>query len=85
MPTIVKEDPFVVKVLGPPREHPPPHVHVHVGKTGLVKIRLALPDNPLKVWEVHGGVDNATVIQAVRLVEQHEAAIRAAWERIHGN
>ena len=84
MATIVRAGRLAVKIYGPPREHPPAHVHVEVGRVGVVVIRLALADNPLRVWRVHGEVDDATVIEAVRLVEGHEAAIRAAWERIHG-
>lgn len=74
----------MVKVYGPPREHPPPHVHVEVGRTGVVVIRLAIRDHPLRVWRVYGEVDEVTVLAAVRLIEANEAAIRAAWERIHG-
>ncbi len=84
MPAVHREGSLVVKVYGPPREHPPPHVHVEVGRAGVVVIRLAIQDNPLRVWRVYGEVDDATVLAAVRLVEANEAAVRAAWERIHG-
>ena len=84
MPTVHREGSLVVKVYGPPREHPPPHVHVEVGRAGIVIIRLAIQDNPLRVWRVYGEVDEAAVLAAVRLVEANEAAVRAAWERIHG-
>jgi hypothetical protein len=83
MPTVVRAGTLVVKVYGPPREHPPPHVHVEVGRTGVVVLRLPPDDRPLEVWRVHGEVSEQDVIAAVRLVEVHEAAIRAAWERIH--
>ncbi|GJG89775.1 hypothetical protein tb265_49560 [Gemmatimonadetes bacterium T265] len=84
MPAVHRAGSLVVKVYGPPREHPPPHAHVEVGRRGVVIVRLAIGDNPLRVWRVYGEVDDATVLAAVRLVEAHEAAVRAAWERIHG-
>lgn len=87
MPTVARSQDcrLAVKVYGPPREHPPPHVHVEVGRVGVVVVRLALDDRPLAVWKVSGEVDDATVIEAVRLVEAHEATIRDAWRRIHGD
>jgi len=84
MPPVRREGALVVKVYGLPREHPSPHVHVEVGRSGIVIIRLAINDNPLRVWRVYGEVDDATVLAAVRLVQANEVAIRAAWERIHG-
>ena len=83
MPTVVRLGSLVVKVYGPPREHPPPHVHIEVGRTGVVVLRLPLGDKPLEVWRVHGEVGERDVIAAVQLVEAHEPAIRVAWERIH--
>jgi len=83
MPTVVRHGTLAVKVYGPPREHPPPHVHVEVGRTGVVVLRLPLDDRALEVWRVHGEVSEREVVAAVQLVEAHEAEIRAAWERIH--
>ena len=83
MPTVVRDGVLAVKVYGPPREHPPPHVHVEVGRTGVVVLRLPHGDRPLELWRVHGEVSERDVVAAVRLVEAHEAEIRAAWERIH--
>lgn len=42
MPTVLREDGFRVVVYGPPREHPPPHVHVEHGAKGLVVIRRTI-------------------------------------------
>lgn len=78
MPTVRREGMLVVKVYGPPREHPPPHVQVEVGRAGVVVIRLAIPDHPLRVWRVYGAVDEATVLAAVRLVETNESAFMAS-------
>lgn len=68
MPTVVREDGFVVKVWGPPREHAPPHVHVEKHPEGLVVIRLALPNKPQRVWEYYN-VSKRDIINAFRLVE----------------
>lgn len=84
MPTVVRLGTLTVKVYGPPREHPPPHVHVEVGHAGVVVLRLPLDDKPLEVWRVYGTVSERDAVAAVQLVEAHEFAIRAAWERMHG-
>jgi hypothetical protein len=84
MPTVLRSGRFVVKVYGPPREHPPAHVHVEVGRDGIVVIRLSLGDDPVAVWRTLGGLTERDVTEAVRIVEAHEDTIRAAWERIHG-
>ena len=83
VPTIVRRNGLALKVLGPPREHPPPHVHVYKGHESVVVIRLGIAGGPPRVWTVHG-MRNADVIRAYRLVEEHEDVLRAAWERIHG-
>lgn len=83
MPTVVREDGFVVKVWGPPREHAPPHVHVEKPPDGLITIRLALPKNRQRVWEYYN-VSKRDILKAFRIVEKHEDAIRREWERLHG-
>ncbi|MGH8337116.1 MAG: DUF4160 domain-containing protein [Gammaproteobacteria bacterium] len=83
MPTVVEEGEFRIKVFGPPREHPPIHVHVEHGADGLVIIRLATRLKPHEVWAVYD-MKNRDVVAAYRLVETHEAAIRAAWRTMHG-
>ena len=84
MPTVHGEGVFVLKVYGPPREHPPPHVHVEVGVNGLVVIRLGLhsSDSP-KVWQAYN-VSDAELLTAYRLVEKHERELRRNWEQLHG-
>lgn len=83
MPTIVSEDGFVVRVYGPPREHPPPHVHVEHGKDELVVIRLGIGLRPPIVWSVYR-MKRQDVVRAFRIVEKHHATIELAWRRIHG-
>jgi hypothetical protein len=82
MPTIVREDGFVVRVYGPPREHPPPHVHVEHGDDALVVIRLAIGNRTPLVWAAYNMRD-ADVLRAFRLVEKHHALLLTAWRRIH--
>jgi hypothetical protein len=83
MPTVLRKDGFVVKVLGPPREHAPPHVHVQKGRTALAVIRLPIAGRPLKLWKVYH-MRSSDVLRAVRIVEAHAASLLAAWEEIHG-
>jgi len=83
MPTVISQDGFRVRVLGPPREHPPPHVHVEYGPDGLTIIRLATAQSPAEVWCVYNMRDR-DVVRAYHLVEQHHDLILAAWRKIHG-
>lgn len=83
MPTVLKEDGFVIRVHGAPREHPPPHVHIERGKEELVIIRLGTPDTPAVVWAVYR-MKSQDVLRAFRLVERHHARIEQVWRSIHG-
>ena len=83
MPTVLKTDGFILLVHGPPREHPPPHVHVERGHDELVVIRLGTATSPPTVWAVYR-MRSADVVRAFRLVETHHALIDAAWRRLHG-
>ena len=82
MPTILRENGFRVLVHGPPREHPPPHVHVEHGTSGLVVIRLRSIASPPRVWAAYDMLDR-DVVRATRLVERHHTAIMQAWRAIH--
>ena len=82
MPTVLQEDGFRVLVYGPPREHPPPHVHVEKGPSGLAVIRLGTSISPPRVWAVYDMKDRDVVL-ASRLVERHHEAILQAWRAIH--
>lgn len=84
MPTVYREGVFVIKIYGPPREHPPPHVHVEVGTHGLVVIRLGLRfGDPPRIWQAYDVCDRE-VVTAFRLVEKHEIELRRRWEQMHG-
>jgi Domain of unknown function (DUF4160) len=73
---------FAVRILLPPREHGPPHVHV-VKAGAKVVIRLGGADGPVKLVEVQG-MKNQDVVRAVRLVETWKTQLLATWKTIHG-
>ena len=82
MPTVLGANGFQVRVLLPPREHGPPHVHVSKGG-GEVVIMLPHGEHPLTIRNVHAMKDR-DVVAAVRLVEAHLVPLRAAWRKYHG-
>jgi len=84
MPTFVRSGRFTVKVFGPPREHPPPHVHVYCGQSGLIVIRLGIAGDPPKVWRVYD-THYDDVLAAYRLVNRHNLALREYWRAVHGD
>ena len=73
---------FRVRILLPPREHPPPHVHVTKGD-GEVVIFLPGPQGAVAIRTVYR-MRTADVVAAVRLVEAHVAQLHAAWRKYHG-
>ena len=83
MPLLFRQDGFVVRVHGPPREHPPPHVHVELSQRELVIIRLGDADHPPIVWAVYG-MKTRDVLKAYRIVKREHERIRQAWEALHG-
>ena len=82
MPTVLDANGFQVRVLLPPREHGPPHVHVSKGGSEVV-IMLPHGVHPLAIRTVHAMKDR-DVVAAVRLVEAHLEPLRAAWRKYHG-
>ena len=83
MPTIIRAQGFAVRVFGPPREHAPPHVHVTMGKEGLVVIRLPAAASPPVIWRVYH-MKSRDVVRAFRLIEANAPLLLDAWRRIHG-
>lgn len=83
MPTVFRVNGFAVRVLGPPREHPPPHVHIDKGSAGPVVIRLRMTDRPQKVWKNYD-MKYEDVVKAFRIVEENHDLLMKAWEGIHG-
>ena len=81
MPTVLQANGFRVRVLLPPREHPPPHVHVGKGE-GEVVVTLPQAGEAVSVRTVYR-MRAADVVAAVRLVEGHVEQLRAAWRKYH--
>ena len=83
MPTVLVVAGFRVRILLPPREHPPPHVHVTRGGAEVV---LMLPDGRtgVVVRTVYRMRD-ADIIAAVRLVESNAELLLRAWRTYHGD
>lgn len=82
VPTVLRRAGFQVRILLPPREHAPAHVHVY--HTGGV-VAIDLPDGalPARIRSV-SGMRDADIVLAVRLVEDHAEFLQAQWEAIHG-
>lgn len=82
LPTVIRSGGFSVRILLPPREHGPPHVHVVRGGAEVV-IRLGATGESVKLVEVHG-MKASNVVRAVRLVGIWKDDLLATWEAIHG-
>jgi hypothetical protein len=82
MPTILRRDGFEVRIYLPPREHPPPHVHVIRGD-GEVTIVLGSETHPPRLREIHG-MKNSDVVRAYRIVNEHREYLVLAWRAHHG-
>lgn len=82
MPTVLVQDGFSVRIHLPPREHGPPHVHVH-RDGGSVSLTLPSSTEPMSVRHVFR-MRNATVVAAYRLVEAHAGFLLAEWRKHHG-
>lgn len=77
MPVVLRSHGFVVSIYAPPREHPPPHVHI--GKAaGWVVVAL----DP--VVAIRGRMQARDAVFAVRLVEDNMEWLLAAWRKLHG-
>ena len=82
MPTVLVQGGFKVRILLPPREHGPAHVHVHKAG-GLVVIDLPTEGRGVRIRTV-SRMRVPDVIGAVRLVEANGAMLLGEWRRHHG-
>ena len=82
MPTVLDVGGFRVRILLPPREHGPPHVHV--SKAGAVVV-IDLPDGdqPLGIRKLRG-MRAVDVVTAFRLVEANVEMLLEQWSKYHG-
>lgn len=81
MPTVLRVDGFRVVIYAPPREHPPPHVHVFVNG-GSVTVGLSRAGSEPSVLRAEG-VRDEVAWKACRLVSQHSAFLLAMWRSLH--
>lgn len=82
MPTVLVAGSFKVRILLPPREHGPAHVHVH--KAGaVVVIDLPTEGRGIRIRTTRG-MRVPDIVAAVRLVEAHAEMLRREWRRHHG-
>jgi hypothetical protein len=82
MPVVLRRGGFRVRVLFPPREHPPPHVHVRKGN-GSVVIELATSATRQRI-RTSRDMSNRDIAEAFRLVEEHTDFLLDYWRRHHG-
>lgn len=84
MPTVLRVRSLVFRMHGPPREHPPPHVHVEQRGEGYAIVRL--PDGEREPWITRaGGFSDRQLDEILRLVAAHIVYLRAHWRRLHGD
>lgn len=82
MPTVLRVNGFRVLILFPPREHPPPHVHV-VRDEGVAVIRLESSSETQRTIRIDG-MSAADRRKAEQIVKQHTTLLMDEWRRIHG-
>jgi hypothetical protein len=82
VPTVLVQGGFKVRILLPPREHEPAHVHVHKAG-GLVVIDLPTEGRSVRIRTMTR-MRIPDVIAAVRLVEANAAMLLRQWRRHHG-
>ena len=82
MPTVLKDGGFHLRILLPPREHGPAHVHVR--KAGAVVV-IDLPDanQSLGIRKIRR-MRETDVMAAFRLVEANVELLLEHWRRYHG-
>ncbi|HXT16307.1 MAG TPA: DUF4160 domain-containing protein [Gemmatimonadaceae bacterium] len=82
MPAVLRLGGFRVLVLFPPREHPPPHVHV-VNADGIAVIQLVQERKCQTTMRVDG-MKPRDVRKAEQIVTEHTALLLKRWREIHG-
>lgn len=77
-----REAGFVFQIYGPPREHGPPHVHVHKSGTHVV-LELGNASTPVRPWRI-SGMSVRDVVKAVRIAQANKERLLREWEKRHG-
>jgi hypothetical protein len=82
MPTVVRKDGFSIHVFAPPREHPPPHVHVYKAE-GHAVIAIGTATGELISLHVYQ-MSPGDLAHALQLVRQHQVLLVEVWRKLHG-
>ena len=80
MPTVLRHHGMRVVVNPPPREHGPPHVHVHCAD-GQIIIDIA-SDSPF-IIRADRGIGPVDASRALELVEAHIGYLMFSWRDVH--
>lgn len=81
MPTVLRSGGFKIRVILPPREHGPPHVHVR-RDSGRVIIQLASETAEQCILRIERMRD-VDVLTAFLLVDEHTEFLLECWRRYH--
>jgi hypothetical protein len=82
VPTVLRVAGFRVVIFLPPREHPPPHVHVWQAD-GEAVIELASGGRSPVLRSV-ARMRSSDAVRAFRIVEDHTEFLLAKWREYHG-
>lgn len=82
VPTVLNTDGFRVRIVLPPREHGPAHVHVRKAG-GVVVIDLRDGEQPIRIRTIRK-MRNTDVVAAFRLVERSVDMRLEQWRKYHG-
>ena len=80
MPEVFRQGSFVVRVLLPPREHGPAHVHVEC-PDGVVVVTL---EPRIGIRELYGKVKPNTVRDVLTAIHDRYDECIAGWRKYHG-
>lgn len=83
LPVVLAVNGYRVRILGPPREHPPPHVHVSSVDGAVAVVRLRLPDRPARIWR-HDGMTLRQLREVMAILEEHTEFLLQRWSELHG-
>jgi hypothetical protein len=83
MPVVFRQGSVTVRIYAPPREHPPPHVHVIFRGVGEVVVEIGTPSTGPSVARDYG-VAARLVVHAYQIVADRQEHFHHAWEALHG-
>lgn len=79
MPTIIRQDGFLIMIML--NDHRPPHVHVFKGN-GRARITLGNSQERPHILEAYGMKD-ADAKKALLIVIENQESLIKAWEKYH--